>query len=148
MNRRSAAAWFSEYDVSHRHPLNKAIHWVCVPGIYWSIMAMLWWLPQPGWLQALPLLNWAVLSLVITLPFYLSLGGRYAAGMLLFTLACFALSALLADWLPWLATGVFVIAWAGQFYGHHVEGRKPSFFKDLQFLLVGPAWLLDALYRR
>jgi len=43
---------------------------------------------------------------------------------------------------------VFVAAWIGQFYGHKVEGKKPSFFKDLQFLLIGPAWLLHFIYKR
>lgn len=38
----------------------------------------------------------------------------------------------------------FVFAWIGQFYGHKVEGKKPSFFKDLQFLLIGPVWCMDA----
>ena len=39
--------------------------------------------------------------------------------------------------------GIFVVAWIGQFYGHKVEGKKPSFFKDLQFLLIGPVWCMD-----
>ncbi len=39
---------------------------------------------------------------------------------------------------------LFVFAWIGQFYGHKVEGKKPSFFKDLQFLLIGPVWCMDA----
>ena len=43
---------------------------------------------------------------------------------------------------------VFVVAWIGQFVGHRVEGRKPSFLEDLTFLLVGPAWLVAAVYRR
>jgi len=43
---------------------------------------------------------------------------------------------------------VFVLAWVGQFYGHKVEGKKPSFLKDLQFLLIGPAWLLGFIYRK
>jgi uncharacterized membrane protein YGL010W len=43
---------------------------------------------------------------------------------------------------------VFVLAWIGQFIGHMVEGRKPSFFEDLGFLLVGPAWLLSFVYQR
>ena len=47
-----------------------------------------------------------------------------------------------------LSVAVFVLAWIGQFIGHHIEGRKPSFFKDLQFLLIGPLWLLAAAYRR
>jgi uncharacterized membrane protein YGL010W len=40
---------------------------------------------------------------------------------------------------------IFVVAWVGQFYGHHIEGKKPSFLKDLQFLLIGPAWVLEKL---
>ena len=40
--------------------------------------------------------------------------------------------------------GLFVLAWIGQFYGHKIEGKKPSFFKDLQFLLIGPVWCMDA----
>lgn len=36
---------------------------------------------------------------------------------------------------------LFILAWIGQFYGHHVEGKKPSFFQDLQFLLIGPLWV-------
>ena len=52
-------------------------------------------------------------------------------------------------WPLWITSVViFVIAWIGQFVGHAVEGRRPSFFKDLQFLLIGPLWLLAAAYRR
>jgi len=40
---------------------------------------------------------------------------------------------------------IFVSAWIGQFYGHKLEGKKPSFFKDLQFLLIGPAWVFKKL---
>ena len=43
---------------------------------------------------------------------------------------------------------IFALAWAGQFWGHKVEGKKPSFLKDLQFLLIGPLWLLHFVYRR
>jgi len=46
-----------------------------------------------------------------------------------------------------LALGVFVIAWILQFIGHAVEGKRPSFFTDVRFLLIGPAWLLAFLYR-
>ena len=42
--------------------------------------------------------------------------------------------------------GVFVIAWIGQFYGHKIEGKKPSFLKDLQFLLIGPAWVVENIF--
>jgi len=47
-----------------------------------------------------------------------------------------------------VAIAVFVAAWVGQFVGHRIEGRKPSFVEDVRFLLVGPAWLLGDFYRR
>jgi uncharacterized membrane protein YGL010W len=43
---------------------------------------------------------------------------------------------------------IFVVAWIGQFVGHKIEGAKPSFFEDLQFLLIGPAWLLHFIYKK
>jgi uncharacterized membrane protein YGL010W len=42
----------------------------------------------------------------------------------------------------------FVVAWIGQFIGHAIEGKRPSFFKDVQFLMIGPLWLLADVYRR
>jgi len=50
--------------------------------------------------------------------------------------------------LGWLALAVFVVAWIGQFVGHHIEGRRPSFFTDIQYLLIGPAWLMSKVFRR
>jgi uncharacterized membrane protein YGL010W len=43
---------------------------------------------------------------------------------------------------------VFVLAWIGQFIGHKIEGKKPSFFDDLRYLLIGPLFVLAVLYRR
>jgi uncharacterized membrane protein YGL010W len=36
----------------------------------------------------------------------------------------------------------------GQFIGHKIEGKKPSFFKDILFLLIGPLWLLSFIYKK
>ncbi len=47
-----------------------------------------------------------------------------------------------------VCAALFVLAWIGQFVGHAIEGKRPSFFKDVQFLLIGPLWLLADLYRR
>ena len=48
----------------------------------------------------------------------------------------------------WPCVAIFVVAWIGQFIGHHVEGKKPSFFQDVQFLLIGPVWLMGFVFRR
>jgi uncharacterized membrane protein YGL010W len=48
----------------------------------------------------------------------------------------------------WLAIGVFVVAWIAQFVGHHIEGRRPAFFTDLAYLLIGPAWIVAKIMRK
>ena len=47
-----------------------------------------------------------------------------------------------------VCTGTFTLAWIGQFIGHKIEGKKPSFFKDVVFLLIGPAWLMSLVYKK
>lgn len=142
--------WLAEYSESHRHPLNKRVHWICVPAIMWSVLALAWTLPVPGALAALPF-NWALPPALCALLYYCLLSPRLALGMLP-VVALMLGSQLLLDrtGLPLgrIAIGVFVAAWIGQFWGHQVEGRRPSFFKDLQFLLIGPLWLLADAYRR
>lgn len=146
----------SEYGVSHQHPTNKAIHWICVPMIFLSIVGLIFSIP-PGPLETLsPLLrgfaNWATVVLVIVLIYYASLSPPLALGMLLFSALCLAVVNLIHIVSPvplWVVSlGLFLIAWIFQFYGHKIEGRKPSFFKDLQFLLIGPAWLMHFVYKK
>lgn len=150
---RSLQSWFDEYGVSHRHPTNKAIHWVCVPAIMLSILGILFYLPRPELMQALgPRLgNWAMLLIVASLAWYAVLSWRLAIGMLVVTALMVTLLHFFT-YLPWPVWGtciaIFVAAWVGQFVGHKIEGTKPSFLKDLVFLLIGPAWLLAHLYRR
>lgn len=49
-------------------------------------------------------------------------------------------------WILYL--GVFVITWIFQLIGHKIEGKKPSFLKDIQFLLIGPIWLLGFILKK
>jgi uncharacterized membrane protein YGL010W len=149
---RSAESWFDEYGESHRNPVNKRVHWVCVPLIMLSVLGMLWSAPRPAAFAAVsPYLNWATLLILASLVYYFLLSVRLGAGMLLVSFGMVLVLELLArlPWpLFWTSLAIFVAAWAGQFVGHKIEGRKPSFFKDLQFLLIGPVWLLADLYRR
>lgn len=149
---RSIHSWLDEYGESHRDPVNKRLHWVCVPLIVLSIVGLLWSIPAPAsWLARSPFLNWGVLFIVLALINYYVLAWRLALGMTVVTLGVIAIvyganHLSMPLWLSSLV--VFVIAWVGQFIGHKVEGKKPSFFKDIQFLLIGPLWLLAFLYRR
>ncbi len=125
--------WFEEYSESHQNKTNKAIHWICVPTILFSIIGII--------AHFSTLL--ATLLVVLTLIFYARLDLVLAVAM--------AALILIMGWLIYILPagigfyiGVFVLAWIGQFYGHKVEGKKPSFLKDLQFLLIGPVWCVDA----
>ena len=99
-----------------------------------------------------PYANWATVTLALVLIYYVTLSFPLSIGMMLFGALCLFLAKTIAgmDVAPlWLVCIViFVVAWIGQFYGHKVEGKKPSFFKDLQFLLIGPAWLMHFIYKR
>lgn len=125
--------WFDEYSESHQDPTNKLMHWVCVPTIYFSII---------GILANFSVLL-AALVFILALIFYARLDVVLAIAMAALTLVMACLIFLLPKGFG-LYISLFVLAWIGQFYGHKVEGKKPSFFKDLQFLLISPIWCLDA----
>ncbi|GAA0715972.1 DUF962 domain-containing protein [Dokdonella soli] len=148
---RSVNDWFGSYSADHQNPINRLIHWICVPAILWAAIAALWLIPvspsigRPGF--------WCGLVMVGALSFYWRLSRPLGVAMLL----VFVLLGLLteglyrslgASQLLWLAIGVFVIAWIGQFVGHIIEGKRPSFFTDLAYLLIGPAWLTGKIMRR
>jgi uncharacterized membrane protein YGL010W len=150
---RTATSWLTEYGVSHRNPTNKSLHWICVPVIVWCAFGLMWTAPFPGQLRAaVPAANWAVVAAVVTLVYYAFLSPRLSLGVLpVFIFMLWSIDEVQRNApLPlWLICGIlFVAAWIGQFIGHAIEGRRPSFFKDLQFLLIGPLWLLADLYRR
>ena len=129
---------FARYAESHRHPTNTAIHWVCVPLITWSILAFFWAISP----------SVALVAMALALAWYVWLSPSLALGMAI-VLAAMSGPLMLVDYhLMRVAMIVFVLAWIGQFIGHQIEGRKPSFLEDLTFLLVGPAWLAGAVYRR
>ncbi|WP_180015282.1 DUF962 domain-containing protein [Acinetobacter sp. YH16031] len=130
---KTISEWLNEYSESHQNKTNKLIHWVCVPTIYFSIIGIM------AHFSALL----TALLLVLSFVFYARLDIVLAVAMAVLTL--------MMAWFIWiLPVGIgffmalFVFAWIGQFYGHKVEGKKPSFFKDLQFLLIGPLWCMDA----
>ena len=149
---KTADQWFSEYGESHHNRLNKALHWICVPTIAACVIALLWEIPTPQFMQRVPYLNWATLIVAASLLFYARLSPMLALGMLLFSTAVIAAiiayERLGSTPLWQLALALFAAAWVGQFVGHSIEGKKPSFFQDLQFLLIGPIWLLGFIYRK
>lgn len=149
-------ALLSEYGESHQNETNKAIHWICVPLIFLSVVGLIASIPS-GIVQSImgegnPYANWATVVLVLIIIYYVSLSIFLTIGMALFSLLCLMIVNIIVriDIAPlWLVSIlIFVVAWVGQFYGHKVEGKKPSFLKDIQFLLIGPAWLMHFVYKK
>lgn len=142
--------WFAEYSVSHQNATNKRIHYICVPAIFFSIVGLLMSIPNRGLISLVHSdnflwVNWAVAALILVLFFYIRLSYRIAFYILIFSALCVIGNYYLAKIGPlWLSSLIiFAVAWVGQFIGHQIEGKKPSFLKDIQFLLIGPAWILQ-----
>jgi uncharacterized membrane protein YGL010W len=145
---KTAQEWFDLYAESHRNPTNKLIHWACIPAIAVSTLGLLQAVPHPFGNTGL---HWGVAAGAATLLFYVRLSWTIGLGMAAAIAAGLALNLAMAGAgfpIGWVSAGVFAVAWVAQFIGHKIEGKKPSFFQDLQFLLVGPAWLLQFVYRR
>ncbi len=149
---KTAQQWFDEYAVSHQNKTNITIHFICVPAIFFSVIGLLMSIPTTFLENTFglynPLIeNWAVVIGALMLLFYLRLGFWYFINMLIVTILSVIGNYWLSDFgnLAIISITIFVIAWIGQFYGHKVEGKKPSFIKDLQFLLIGPLWVLKKL---
>ncbi len=128
-----------QYSESHLNHTNELIHLVCVPLIVFSLLGIIWWIH--------PLAALAVS--VAALGYYFQLSRPFALGMLVMTLAMLGLLYAMPPLtvLP-VSIAIFVTAWIGQFIGHKIEGKKPSFFDDLRFLLIGPLFVLGFFYRR
>ena len=129
----------ARYAESHRNPVNELIHFVCIPAIVFSLLGILW--------AVHPLVALAVV--VAALVYYMKLSRAFALGMAAMSAVMLGLLSMLPEGTVLVTSiAVFVLAWIGQFIGHHIEGKKPSFFDDLRFLLIGPLFVLSFFYRR
>ena len=149
---------FDKYAESHQDPTNKLIHWICVPLIVFSILGLVWTIPFPH-LEFLGkyngFVNWASFLIAFSIYYYYRLSPVMSYFMLL---SVFVMSFLIVQLekveasggpAVWLVCAViFVLAWIGQFIGHKIEGKKPSFLDDVKFLLIGPIWLIHFICKK
>ncbi len=146
----------SEYAESHQTSFNKSVHYICVPLIFFSLIGLLASIPTGTVLSSLvpaslqPYAHIGTIVIILGLLYYLRLSVVLFIGMLLFSAAVLwgihqiATIDIAPLWAMMLI--IFVLAWIGQFIGHKHEGKKPSFLKDLQFLMIGPAWTMSHLF--
>ena len=141
------------YGESHLNATNKLIHWVCVPAIMFSLLVLLFAIPfvtERTWYA-----NWGMVILVLAWIYYARLSmimllGFVTIGLLMLfgVNGLYQLSGFNAGKLAIWGLVIFVLAWIGQFIGHRIEGKKPSFLQDVQYLLIGPAWLLHFILKK
>jgi len=147
---RNFQEWMNEYGVSHQNPTNQMIHKICVPLIMLTVVGFFWAIPTPDFFLSIPYFNWATIFVTTCLIFYLTLNFKMFLGMLVQSFfmcwICLKLESL-GVLLPF-CLAVFAISWFFQFYGHKIEGKKPSFLQDLAFLLIGPLWVTRFLYKK
>ncbi|WP_452219376.1 Mpo1 family 2-hydroxy fatty acid dioxygenase [Lacinutrix undariae] len=145
-----------EYAESHQTKLNVMIHYICVPLIFFSLIGLLASIPVPKMVIALfpaaiaGFIHYGSLVIILGLFYYLRLSKVLFVAMLIFSVIVLYGVHLISqiNMSPlWLSmTIIFVVSWIGQFIGHNHEGKKPSFIKDLQFLMIGPAWTMSHLF--
>jgi len=148
--------WFDKYAEHHRNPINKLIHWICVPAIFFSIIGLLSNLSFDLGSNVLPeyikrQMHAGTLLIIFGIAFFSRLSWSITIGMAIICILILKGVTFMYDQnlnVFSLCLGIFAVAWIGQFIGHKIEGAKPSFFDDLKFLLIGPAWLLSFIYNK
>ncbi|NML43154.1 DUF962 domain-containing protein [Ramlibacter sp. G-1-2-2] len=126
----------THYEESHRNPANERIHFVAIPLIMLSLL---------GLLAAIH--PWVPYAFVLaSMAYYARLSTVFLAAMTLLSLVGLGLVHAMGDQVLAISAAIFVGAWIAQFVGHKLEGRKPSFFEDLQYLWVGPIFVLSKLF--
>ncbi len=139
---RTQEQWLAAYAESHQNPINKRIHTIAVPGIYLSIVGLIWSIPSLSVFGIT--LHWVLVALVPVLIFYAMLSVITVLMMSAYSMICIGIVAVLSsEQAPIfdMSLGLFVILWVFQFIGHKIEGKKPSFLDDISFLLIGPVWV-------
>lgn len=153
---RTLKQFLDTYAESHQNPLNQVIHIICVPAIFFATLGLMWLVPVGRFIPGVPadlapFINLAtVFALFIGMPYYLRLSfGSFITGAAWTLLSFAGIAAIQSHGLSlfWISAIVWVVAWAVQFYGHHVEGAKPSFADDVQFLMIGPLFVMQKINR-
>jgi uncharacterized membrane protein YGL010W len=148
----NADPWLKRYERDHTHAVNRALHWMCIPVFVASVVGLLWSVPVPGVLRdASPVLNWGTFFLMAAVVYYFILSITLAVGLLPFVM-CVAVAVAWLDTLSpplWLVSATaFALAGAGLLAGHAFEDKRVSLFSDLNFLMIGPLWIIASIYER
>lgn len=156
-NLKTMQNWFDAYGESHQNPVNEQIHWICVPTIFFSLLGLLSLIPVSFFKSLFsenlaPYMHVGTILIVLGLIFFIRLSLAITVGMLIISSVMLYLVKVVnvrfTENALFIYLILFVVAWIGQFIGHKIEGKKPSFLDDVKFLMIGPAWLLHFVYKK
>lgn len=128
----------NHYSLSHQHPVNEHIHFVAIPLIMLTLIGLMF--------ELHPVV--AYVFLAASMVYYLRLSLVFSAVMAMWTALMLMVVFAMGEHRLLICVSVFVGAWVLQFIGHKLEGQKPSFFEDVQYLWVGPLFVLRPLLLR
>lgn len=131
------------YSTCHRNARNRALHYIGIPIIVFSLLLAGSLVPGPP--QA-PGITGAVVAAVVLVLYYVTLDRNLAAA----TAVSLALMILLASSITTrlapapvlgIAAVLFVAGWVLQLVGHFIEGRRPALVDDFALTFVAPIYL-------
>ena len=144
--------WLERYEQTHCDLAYPLVYWAAVPMVVLGTVGLLWLLPIPAeFFDISPLLNWGSAFLMVATVYYFIISVPLAIGMLPFVIgvASFQLWLGHSDYSPIrVSTSLLVAGVIGLFLGHLNRGGLRAVIRDLQLMMIGPAWLLSVLYRR
>ena len=126
----------AHYGESHQNPRNELIHFIAIPLIMLSLVGMMFALH--------PFVAYAFMA--ASMVYYARLSVVFLLTMVLWSALTVALLFAMGSLVLPVSVAIFVGAWILQFIGHKIEGKKPSFFEDIQYLWVGPLFVLSKLF--
>lgn len=144
--------WLQRYEETHRDLTNPVVYWAAVPMVVLGTVGLFWALPIPDeFFEISPLLNWGTAFLMATAVYYFIISVSLAIGMLPFIIGIAAVNMWLVESELshlYVSLGLLVAGIIGLWLGHRNENALRAVLQDLQFMMIGPAWLLSVLYRR
>ncbi len=144
--------WLRDYGESHRNITHAPVYWLSAIGIVFGTVGLLWALPVPEeFIEISPVLNWGTTFLLAAVVYYFILSLPLAIGMLPFIIVVVGFQVWL-QWSPYSAlrasVGLVVAGLIGLYLGHYRHAGVIGVVRDVQLMMIAPAWLLSRLYRR
>lgn len=126
----------AHYASSHTHPTNELIHFAAIPLIVFCLCGLMFALHP-----------WAAYAFIAaSMVYYARLSSVFFISMVLWSAIIIAILHSMGSYVLIASIVIFIGAWIVQFIGHKIEGKKPSFLEDIQYLWVGPMFVLSKLF--